>query len=48
MTEELFVLEEYRKLVAERAEQGVLPKPLSSEQVAGLVELLKAPSAGEE
>lgn len=42
------MLEEYRKHVAERAEQGVLPKPLSAEQVAGLVELLKAPSAGEE
>ncbi|MCH2324614.1 MAG: aconitate hydratase B, partial [Pseudomonadales bacterium] len=42
------MLEEYKKHVAERAEQGVLPKPLSAEQVAGLVELLKAPSAGEE
>ena len=42
------MLEEYRKHVAERAEQGVLPKPLSAEQVAGLVELLKAPPAGEE
>jgi len=34
--------------VAERAEQGVVPKPLSAEQVAELVELLKAPPAGEE
>jgi aconitate hydratase 2/2-methylisocitrate dehydratase len=42
------VLEEYKKHVAERAEQGVVPKPLSAEQVAGLVELLKAPPAGEE
>ena len=42
------MLEEYKKHVAERAEQGVLPKPLSAEQVAGLVELLKAPPAGEE
>ena len=42
------MLEEYKKHVAERAEQGVVPKPLSSDQVAGLVELLKAPPAGEE
>jgi aconitate hydratase 2 / 2-methylisocitrate dehydratase len=42
------VLEEYRKHVAERAEIGVVPKPLSAEQVAGLVELLKQPPAGEE
>ncbi len=42
------MLEEYKKHVAERAEQGVVPKPLSAEQVAGLVELLKAPPAGEE
>jgi aconitate hydratase 2/2-methylisocitrate dehydratase len=48
LNEELFVLEEYKKHVAERAEQGVVPKPLSAEQVAGLVELLKAPPAGEE
>ncbi|MDD9890481.1 MAG: bifunctional aconitate hydratase 2/2-methylisocitrate dehydratase [Gammaproteobacteria bacterium] len=42
------MLEEYRKHVAERAEIGVVPKPLSAEQVAGLVELLKEPPAGEE
>ncbi len=42
------MLEEYKKHVAERAEQGVVPKPRSAEQVAGLVELLKAPPAGEE
>ncbi len=42
------MLEAYRKHVAERAEQGVPPKPLNAEQVAGLVELLKAPPAGEE
>jgi aconitate hydratase 2/2-methylisocitrate dehydratase len=42
------VLEAYRKLVAERAAQGIPPKPLNSEQVAGLVELLKNPPAGEE
>ncbi|MEW5249113.1 bifunctional aconitate hydratase 2/2-methylisocitrate dehydratase [Microbulbifer discodermiae] len=42
------MLEAYRKQVAERAEQGIPPKPLNAEQVAGLVELLKAPPAGEE
>ncbi|WP_193163927.1 bifunctional aconitate hydratase 2/2-methylisocitrate dehydratase [Microbulbifer hainanensis] len=42
------MLEAYRKHVAERAEQGIPPKPLDAEQVAGLVELLKNPPAGEE
>lgn len=42
------MLEAYRKHVAERAAEGVPPKPLDAEQVAGLVELLKAPPAGEE
>ncbi|WP_123710649.1 bifunctional aconitate hydratase 2/2-methylisocitrate dehydratase [Sinobacterium caligoides] len=42
------MLEAYRAHVAERAEQGIPAKPLSAEQVAGLVELLKAPPAGEE
>jgi len=42
------VLEAYRKHVAERAEQDIPPKPLNAEQVAGLVELLKNPPAGEE
>lgn len=42
------VLEAYRKHVAERAAQGVPPKPLNPEQTAGLVELLKNPPAGEE
>ena len=42
------VLEAYRKHVAERAKFGVVPKPLSAEQVAGLIELLKQPPAGEE
>jgi aconitate hydratase 2/2-methylisocitrate dehydratase len=42
------VLEAYRKHVAERAEQGIVPKPLSVEQVAALVDLLKSPPAGEE
>jgi aconitate hydratase 2/2-methylisocitrate dehydratase len=41
------MLEEYRKHVAERAALGVVPKPLNADQVAGLVELLKNPPAGE-
>lgn len=42
------MLEDYRKHVAERAAEGIPPKPLNPEQVAGLVELLKNPPAGEE
>lgn len=42
------MLEAYRKHVEERAAEGVPPKPLNPEQVADLVELLKAPPAGEE
>lgn len=42
------MLEAYRKHVAERAAQGVVPEPLEAEQVAGLVELLKNPPAGED
>src|SRR5690625_3386233 len=42
------VLEAYRKHVEERAAEGVPAKPLDAEQVAGLVELLKSPPAGEE
>jgi aconitate hydratase 2 / 2-methylisocitrate dehydratase len=42
------LLESYREHVAERASEGVVPKPLSAEQVNDLVELLKAPPAGEE
>lgn len=42
------MLQEYRKHVEERAVEGVVPKPLNAEQVAGLVELLKNPPAGEE
>ncbi len=42
------MLEAYRKHVAERAEQGIVPQPLTSEQTTGLVELLKNPPAGEE
>ena len=42
------MLEAYRKHVAERAELGVVPKPLSAEQVADLIELLKTPPPDDE
>lgn len=42
------MLEAYRKHESERAAQGIPAKPLSPEQVAGLIELLKNPPAGEE
>ncbi len=42
------MLQEYRAHVEERAQQGIVPLPLNAEQVAGLIELLKAPPAGEE
>ncbi len=42
------MLEAYRQHVAERSAEGIVPKPLSAEQVAELVELLKQPPAGEE
>ncbi|MDD2768103.1 MAG: bifunctional aconitate hydratase 2/2-methylisocitrate dehydratase [Methylococcus sp.] len=42
------MLTEYRAHVAERAEQGVAPKPLTAEQAAVLAALMKAPPAGEE
>ncbi len=42
------MLEAYREHVAERAAQNIPPKPLNAEQTAALVELLKAPPAGEE
>ena len=41
------MLEAYRQHVAERAAQGIPPKPLSPEWTAGLVDLLKNPPAGE-
>jgi len=37
------MLEDYENHVAERAELGIVPKPLDAEQTAALVELLKAP-----
>ena len=42
------MLEQYRKHVAERAQQGIVPKPLDAQQTADLVELVKNPPAGEE
>jgi aconitate hydratase 2/2-methylisocitrate dehydratase len=42
------VLEEYRKHVAERAAEGIVPKPLDAAQMAALVESLKNPPKGEE
>ncbi|WP_418113899.1 bifunctional aconitate hydratase 2/2-methylisocitrate dehydratase [Vibrio scophthalmi] len=42
------MLEAYRKHVEERAAEGVVPKPLDAEQVAGLIELVKNPPQGEE
>ncbi|MGR9046123.1 MAG: bifunctional aconitate hydratase 2/2-methylisocitrate dehydratase [Gammaproteobacteria bacterium] len=42
------MLQQYRKHVEERAAEGVVPKPLSAEQVAELVELIKQPPSGEE
>ncbi|MDF3009155.1 MAG: bifunctional aconitate hydratase 2/2-methylisocitrate dehydratase [Enterobacter kobei] len=42
------MLEEYRKHVAERAAEGIAPKPLDATQMAALVELLKTPPVGEE
>ncbi|MEX0942790.1 MAG: bifunctional aconitate hydratase 2/2-methylisocitrate dehydratase [Pseudomonadales bacterium] len=41
------MLEAYRKHVAERAAEGIDPRPLTAEQVNDLTELLKAPPAGE-
>nr|WP_265413985.1 bifunctional aconitate hydratase 2/2-methylisocitrate dehydratase [Photobacterium damselae] len=46
--EEFVVLDAYRKHVAERAAEGVVPQPLNAEHVAALIELLKNPPAGEE
>lgn len=42
------MLQAYRDHVQERNAQGIVPKPLSAEQMADLVELLKNPPAGEE
>ncbi|WP_301098382.1 bifunctional aconitate hydratase 2/2-methylisocitrate dehydratase [Otariodibacter sp.] len=40
-------LDDYRKHVEERAEQGVVPLPLNAEQTSQLIELLKNPVSGE-
>ena len=42
------MLEEYRKHVAERAAEGIVPKPLDASQMAALLESLKNPPQGEE
>ena len=42
------MLKGYRRHIAERAAEGVVPKPLDAQQVAELLELLKTPPAGEE
>jgi len=42
------VLEAYQQHVEERAAEGIVPKPLSAEQVNGLTELLKNPPPGQE
>ncbi|MEM7018081.1 MAG: bifunctional aconitate hydratase 2/2-methylisocitrate dehydratase [Pseudomonadota bacterium] len=42
------MLAEYRAHVEERSELDIPPKALSAEQVAGLIELIKSPPAGEE
>ena len=42
------MLDAYRQHVAERATLGIPPLPLSAAQTAALIELLKAPPAGEE
>ena len=42
------MLEAYRQHVAERAALGIPPLPLSAQQTADLIELLKSPPAGED
>ncbi|MGN6526548.1 MAG: bifunctional aconitate hydratase 2/2-methylisocitrate dehydratase [Burkholderiaceae bacterium] len=42
------MLEAYRQHVAERAALGIPPLPLDAQQTAAVIELLKAPPAGEE
>lgn len=42
------MLEAYRHHVAERAALGIPPLPLSAQQTADVIELFKAPPAGEE
>ena len=42
------MLQNYAQHIAERAALGIPPLPLSAKQTAELIELLKAPPAGEE
>jgi len=42
------MLQSYREHVAERAALGIPPLPLSAQQTADLIELIKAPPAGED
>lgn len=42
------MLEAYRKQAAERAAMGIVPQPMTAEQTAQLIELLKNPPKGEE
>ncbi|HEY9023501.1 MAG TPA: aconitate hydratase B, partial [Burkholderiaceae bacterium] len=42
------MLEAYRQHVAERAALGIPPLPLNAQQTADVIELLKAPPAGED
>ena len=42
------MLEAYQQHVEERAAEGIVPKPLSAEQVNELTELLKNPPPGQE
>ena len=44
----LFMLQEYKDHVEERASIGIPPLPLNAEQVVSVVELLKNPPKGEE
>ena len=42
------MLQAYRQHAAERAALGIPPLPLSAQQTADLIELIKAPPAGED
>lgn len=45
---EQVVLEAYQKHIEDRAQLGIVPKPLSAEQTAQLIQLLKSPPQGQE
>ena len=42
------MLETYRKQIAERAAEGIVPKPLDAAQTEALCSLIQHPPAGEE